>query len=257
MHVLIDCNVFRHAALSQWEHFEDDCILWGSLFVAFRKYRYVHKAPSSLKICREIPFVPSLSAHAELHGIKFFTYQFMEIEKMNIRTPCDWNGRRIDGLFDVSKLNWEHDYNGILLHEKLTTTLRRHIQRISDSRLLEIKSILGSKSDQDSCHILFCERNKIDTLLTLDYKLINKFRENNHRLKSTINIMAPSELCNLYNIPPVDEQWFTRDQNPIRNTRIVQLFARRATLRDRIFHYIYTKMRLLRRKFDLDFRFKF
>jgi hypothetical protein len=84
---MIDTNVFRMPAVSQWEHVEDQLMMWGHTLIGLRQYRWRYKPPKSKEIAYEIFFVPALGMRGKALGFQFFTHQLIELESLEHEAP--------------------------------------------------------------------------------------------------------------------------------------------------------------------------
>jgi hypothetical protein len=248
MRFLVDTNTFRHPAASHWEHQEDHLLMWCQTFIGLRKFQWKFKTPSGVQIAQEIPYVPALGAEGHAKGLRFHTYQFIELESWTVKPPVDWARRSIPELFKLERLRSRHEYNGVLLGQGvvLEEVIRRFIDRIEDARLSKIKKILGPKHSQDAFHLYVCEEHGLDGLVTLDLKLHRHFKNVGRHLKSPVRVLLPSEVCGMIGIKPVGPEWFAEGTNDIFSNGIVQLFARPASRRDKLAYTLYRGLIFLR-----------
>lgn len=138
-----------------------------------------------MRVCTN-PFVPALGIEGRAKGLHFFTYQLLELEGWTVKRSVDWARRLIPDLFELERLRSRYEYSGRLIGNgiDLSEVIRRFVDRVHDSRLIEIKTILGPKHTQDAFHLFVCEENGLDGFITLDLKLKRHFEQLRKRLKS-------------------------------------------------------------------------
>lgn len=258
MKLLVDANVFRHPARSEWVVEEDQLVMWGPWLSA---HRTLVRQPATLgdneiMLRREIPFVPALAAAGPEKGVQFFTYQLLEMEGWGIKSSIDWEGREIRALFDLQPLQVQHQYCGILFGDgvDLNTRIQNFVDDISEPRFLELIKVLGKKHSQDALHALVCEQHGLDGVLTLDNKIREHFRNSKKRLNTPVNFFLPSEICEQFGIDPAKASWFAPSSDPFAKKQ-VQLFQRKATWRDRVLYNCYRALMTLRHRYGVKVRF--
>ena len=199
--------------------------------------------------------MPALGQNAKQHGIEFLTYQLLEFESLFIRSSLDWAGRSISGLFDVKRIRFPYEYNGMVISPgvDLRTNMRGFIDRIDHPRLKELIAAFGKKSSQDAFHFFVCEEEKLDGFLTLDLTLRRKFGSISGKLNSPVEILRPSEVCQRYGIKPVGQYWFA--ETDFFSNQTIQLFSKRATPRDRVMFRCYRGLMWLRDRFGVQAKF--
>jgi hypothetical protein len=256
MKLLVDTNTLRHAAASYWEHQEDQLVMFGPWLIAHRKFKWRPK-PQSETIARELPFVPALGMAGARHNIEFNTYQLLELEKLTVRPSIDWAGRSIAELFSLTRLETRFDYNGLLFGDgvPLARRIRRHVNGITDSRFHELVKSLGAKNSQDALHILVCEQYGLDGIVTLDGRLKRTFEQAQKRLRSPVTVFFPSEVCSQYGIEPVGDEWFAEGLSDPFTNKLVMLFQKKATRRDRVLYALYRVAMSLRDRFGAEVKF--
>lgn len=259
MRFLVDGNTFRHPAVSMWEHRGDELLMWGPTLIASRHYKWRHKppGPTEIDLAKEIPFVPALGLNARTHGIEFFTYQLLELESWLLPGPIDWARRSIRDLFCLKSLRTKFEYNGVVLGQgtNLRDVLKQHTNNIRDDRLQAIVKQLGKKHSQDALHIRVCEEHGLDGIVTLDGRLRRHFRTSNKRLRSSVQVLFPSELCRMAGISPVGDDWFQEGSRDPFSNQIVLLFQRRASRMDRLVFAGYKALRWVQSKSGIEVKF--
>jgi hypothetical protein len=257
MRYLIDTNTFRHPATSHWEHQEDELLLWGNTLIGVRRYQWRFKSSASREIAVEIPYVPALGREGSVKGLQFFTYQLLDWESWTVRPSVDWARRSIRSLFQLQNITPKYQYRGILIGRgmNISQVIREFIDSVQDKRLDEFKKILGPKHSQDAFHLFVCEHHGIDGLVTLDLKLHRHFQRSRKRLKTSVQVFLPSEVCQIHSIGPVGADWFAEGKNDVFSNNIVQLFSRTATRKDILIYSGYRCIIWLRDRFNVPVKF--
>lgn len=258
MKLLVDANVFRHPARSEWVVEEDQLVMWGPWLSAHRTLvlQPATLGDNEIMLRREIPFVPALAAVGPKNGVQFFTYQLLEMEGWGIKSSIDWEGRSIRALFDLQPLRVQHQYCGILFGDgvDLNTRIQNFVGGIREPRFLEMIKVLGKKHSQDALHVLVCEQHGLDGVLTLDNKIREHFRNSKSRLNTPVNFFLPSEISERLGIDPTNASWFAPSADLFAK-RQVQLFQRRATWRDRVLYKCYRALMTLRHRHGVKVKF--
>jgi hypothetical protein len=259
MLLLIDANIYRHPAAGAYVHVNDELLMWGPRIIATRTYQYRYKPPKKRKIADEVYFVPALAKGARQHQVQFFTYWLIDYEMMGMPPAFDWIGR---STFDLFGPEWlpqrEPYYRGFICKSgtdfDLMTAVRSFILGVEDARLKEILNAFGLENSQDAFHVWICEREGIDCIVTLDGPFRTKLHQVRRKLSLNLDARFPSEICGRLGIKPVDHSWF-EEFEAFRNTRLITLFDRRASIRDIIIFRLYKACVRLSKKFRLPIDF--
>lgn len=242
MRVLVDANIYRHAAAGAYLHVNDELQMWGPRLIATRRFEYRFRPPKKRTNELEAAYIPALAKAGREHGIEFVKYWLIDYELWDMPSPYDWAGRSIVDLFNPIQLQWrEPGYSGVVASAggfDLKTAIQRFISSVKDARFKEILDAFGSGNSQDAFHVWTCERQGIDCIVELDGPFRAKLRSVKKRLGLSVNSCPPSEICRHFKIDPIAPSWF-EEFDEFRNTRLVTLFDREATLRDRLVYRIY------------------
>lgn len=257
MRVLVDANI-RHAAAGAYLHINDELMMWGPRLIATRRFEYRFRPPSKRTNQLETRYIPALAKLGSERGVEFVTYWLLEYELWQMPAPYDWVGRSIVDLFKPSHLPWrEPAYSGLVAGAggfDLKAAIQQFILSVEDVRFREILEAFGLENSQDAFHVWTCERNGIDCIVELDGPFRAKLRQVRKLLSLKVNAYPPSEICKRLKIDPIEPGWF-EEFDEFRNTRLITLFDRKATLRDRIIYKVYRRCVGLGKRFGYPIDF--
>lgn len=171
----------------------------------------------------QIPYIANLpklvsAGHVELYRSVELVMEFMR----NSPPDCGYLGLNVlEGLgFKSVRMPVERTIVFSGVGPSVGTTKEEQVQFLSsiqDEKFKRIHRAFNQHHIIDSFHFWTAEYNHLDVFLTTDQKFMNVFKNQaESKLKSSVKVMSPKSLSELFGYGPTDIELLARDNPPFR-----------------------------------------
>jgi hypothetical protein len=225
--VLLDRNVEREA-ITHRSHMDERTLVWsnadGSSSVTLKsnvvsRERVAPRRDESFRRL-QLPYLATVGMLARAKRIDLFTSPELNNERMRQPGAKDgWAG--FDLLFGVDlrlvdspmartiAVSAHGNSFGLAAGEQVT-----FFRSITTPRFLELRQIIGDAHIADTFHLWTAEFAKLDMFLTCERRFPNVVAQHYRKLKTTVRVVTPMQLCESLNEAPTDVDMLAAQRPP-------------------------------------------
>jgi hypothetical protein len=215
--ILVDRNVEREA-ITHRSYLDERDLVWsnadGSSSVTLKssvvnRERVAPRDDESFRKL-QLPYLATVGTLARTKRIELFTSPELSMERMRQSGAKDgWAGfdllsgihlRFVDSPIDRTIVVRAHgNSSGVTADEQVA-----FFKSITVPRFVEMRQIIGDAHIADTFHLWTAELAELDMFLTCERRFSNVVTQQYRKLKTTVKVVTPEQLCESMNEAPTD-----------------------------------------------------